>query len=110
MFKVGFLDGFKRLSPWVLKLRDRRELLSTVGIWMPLWPEIRLSSHEERTGRFAHKIDSPMVILWVGQQSDKYADSFVSLHCVPNDNCVIPCSLVSTASERNLRQSEREPT
>lgn len=58
-----------RLPPLVLKLCDRRELLFTVVMWIPLCPETRLSSHDERTGRFAHKIDRPMVMLWCGQWS-----------------------------------------
>jgi hypothetical protein len=55
------MDAFIRLSLLVLKLRDRRELLPIVVMWMPLCPETRFSNHEERTGRFAHEIDSPMV-------------------------------------------------
>jgi hypothetical protein len=51
----------------VLRIRDRRELLSIVVMWMPLCPEIRVSSHDERMGRFAHKIESPMVMLQCSQ-------------------------------------------
>jgi hypothetical protein len=63
------MDAFVRLSPLVLRMRDRRELLSTVVMWMPLCPDIRLSSHDERMGRFPHKIESPMVMLSCGQWS-----------------------------------------
>jgi hypothetical protein len=55
------MDAFIRLSLLVLKLRDRRELLPIVVMWMPLCPETRFSNHDERAGRYAHKIDSPMV-------------------------------------------------
>jgi hypothetical protein len=61
------MDAFVRLPPLVLRIRDRRELLSIVVMWMPLCPEIRVSSHDERMGRFAHKIESSMVMLQCSQ-------------------------------------------
>lgn len=92
---IRFVGGFIRIPPLVLVLRDRRELLFAVVMWMPLCPETRLSSHDERMGRFAHKIDRPIVMLLCGQWFDSHVEAFVGLQCVTNDDRVVPLLLVS---------------
>jgi hypothetical protein len=72
--RAEFVGTFMRLPPLVLMLRERRELLSAVVMWMPLCPDTRLSSHDERMGRLVHNIDSPMVILWCCQWSVSQAE------------------------------------